>query len=283
MIRYSFESDFNDIIALWHEAFGDSESEILFFLKNRYSPENTLVYEADGRVASVLFLLDGEMQIKGKSYSSYYLYAACTLNKYRGRGYMSYLLDFAKETAKTRGYHFICLLPGEKSLYDYYEKFGYKPVFRKKILKIRPKELNSDLLMLSESVGGNIETLRNKAFLNYDMFKWNNSALNFAFMHNSFFGGQALVSRKGYALYGISAQMISVKETTFTDDLEALCLQISKDSPDIDKVIVHLPAELYTSIGDYEIIDYGMMLAVDCESERIMEQVNNAYLGLTLD
>lgn len=282
MIRYSQKSDIKDIITLWHEAFGDSESEIMFFLNDRYKPENTLVYEADGRVASVLFLLEGEMQIKGKVYPSYYLYAACTLNKYRGRGYMSYLLDFAKGTAVNRGYYFICLLPGEKSLYDYYEKFGYKAVFKKKLLTLRLNDLNSDSLITNETIN-NIEEVRNKAFKNYDMFKWDSSALNFAFKHNSLYGGQAITSCKDYALYNTFGRKIHVKEITFTGDFEAVCLHILSHSDRSDELIVHLPAEYETSIGKYEIIDSGMILAVNNDAEKIMNKISNAYLGLTLD
>jgi hypothetical protein len=57
MIRYSDKNDLNGIIRLWHEAFGDSENEIRFFLDSCYIPHNTVVYESDGEIASMLFQL----------------------------------------------------------------------------------------------------------------------------------------------------------------------------------------------------------------------------------
>ena len=45
MIRLSQSKDIPDIIALWSEAFGDSEEDIRFFLDRKYIPENTVVIE----------------------------------------------------------------------------------------------------------------------------------------------------------------------------------------------------------------------------------------------
>ncbi len=70
IIRLSHKNDISGIISLWSESFGDSEEEIMFFIKNKYIPENTLVAELNGEIASVLFLLDGKMCIKGVDYPS---------------------------------------------------------------------------------------------------------------------------------------------------------------------------------------------------------------------
>lgn len=282
MIRYSVQSDLNGIISLWKEAFGDSETEIKFFLNNRYKPENTLLAEEDGEITSMLFLLEGEMTFEGKCYPSYYLYAACTLNKYRGRGYMASLLDFAKETAFNRGYYFICLLPGEKSLYDFYEKHGYKTVFKKKILKINSDSIKDNPQFRKESIC-EIEKIRNKAFRNFNVFKWDCDALKFAFEHHEFFGGKALFDREGYALYTTSDGDIVVKEIAFTGDINSILSCIVDSEKDINELYVYLPVDFETTFSDYEIIDSGMMLPVNIDAEKITNRITNAYLGLTLD
>lgn len=282
MIRFSVITDFNGIISLWQEAFGDSEAEIMFFLDKRYKPENTLIIEEDGKIASMLFLLEGEMSVKGKCYPSYYLYAACTLNEYRGRGYMASLLDFAKETALNRGYYFICLMPGEKSLYDFYEKHGYKAIFKKKLLTVYPDAIKKDSILQYEAID-NIEELRSKAFDNADIFKWNKEALQFAFDHHKFFGGKAFVNRKGYILYSKKDNILVVKEITFTDDFCSALFHILALEKNVDKLHVHLPVEYESTLGSCKIIDSGMMLAVNEDAEKIMNKISNAYLGLTLD
>lgn len=282
MIRYSHKSDVDDIIALWSEAFGDSESEIIFFLDNHKNSDNTLVCEADGKVVSMLFLLEGEMSIKGNLYPSYYLYAACTLNEYRGRGYMSQLLDFARETALKRGYYFICLLPAEKSLYGYYEKYGYKAVFKNKLLKfsLNQSEFASD--NSGEEIS-DTEEARNTFLKKYDYFKWDKSSLDFAFEHYKMYGGQAFVSRKGYMLYIKNDRVVTVKELAFTGDVNIFLSQLKHSDNNIDELTVNLPCRYETSFGEYEVVDHGMMLAVNEEAKKIMSEVDCAYLGLTLD
>ena len=42
IIRLSEKDDIKGIVSLWSEAFGDSEEEIMFFIDNKYIPENTV-------------------------------------------------------------------------------------------------------------------------------------------------------------------------------------------------------------------------------------------------
>ena len=141
MIRCSVDNDKEGIISLWKEAFGDSRREIEFFLKNKFVPENTVVYEENGEIISQLFLLNGEMCFNGVDYSSYYLYAACTSQKHRGKGIMGRMLEFSKSLAKERGIDCICLMPAEDSLYNFYSKFGFKPIFKRKTVKISSEDI----------------------------------------------------------------------------------------------------------------------------------------------
>lgn len=282
MIRISDKSDINGIINLWKEAFGDSEREIMFFLDNRYKPENTLVVEESGKIASMLFLLEGEMKINNVCYPSYYLYAACTLKEFRGRGFMASLLSFAKETALKRNVDFICLLPAEDSLYKFYENHGYKAVFRKKVYTLT-RDNTVDNSNISTDSFSDIEEIRNKAFNNINMFKWDNESLKFAFEHNKFYGGQALINREGYALYNISERQICVKEFAFTDNIDAVLLNILLSHPNTNKIIADLPVSIKTASEDFEIIDSGMALAVNNKAKTILNDVKDSYLGLTLN
>ncbi|MEE1012165.1 MAG: GNAT family N-acetyltransferase [Acutalibacteraceae bacterium] len=278
MIRYSNKSDLNDIIHLWNEAFGDSEEDIMFFINNKYILENTLIYEADGKIASMLFLLEGEMKINNNRYPSYYLYAACTLNEYRGKGFMSLLLDFAKKTAYNRGYYYICLLPASKSLYRYYEKYGYKPLFKKKIINISPEYAvyNSDF---ADTDCENLFLLRDKAFKNIDMFVWDKKSLEFAFEHHKYYGGQAKTNCKGYMLYTQNNSDVTVKEYCFAD----VSGDFFSEFKDMKNITINLPVEYSAECDNSEIVDSGMILAINDEAEKLTEIVKNPYLGLTLD
>ena len=106
----------NDIISLWHSVFKDSEEEISFFIENAKKTE-CLGYYDENRLASMLFLVECSIENKkGK-----YIYAACTDKEYEGRGLMSALLSYSK----TLSYSFICLIPANEGLINFYEKRGF--------------------------------------------------------------------------------------------------------------------------------------------------------------
>ena len=281
IIRLSETKDINGIIALWNEAFGDSENEIRFFLNRKYIAENTLVVEENGEIASMLFLLEGDMCIKGVDYPSYYLYAACTLKKHRGRGFMAMLLDEAKRLADSRNIDFICLMPGEKSLYGFYEKFGYKTVFNKKVLCI---EADSDDIgeFPSDETAADYEKLRNDMFSAYDYFKWDEQSIRFAVDHNKMYSGKHIVNCNGYCLYNVEDNKCTVKEFCFTADLLRKVVSYLKNNNSFDEMIIDLPVGYLTDIQG-KIINNGMALAVTDTAKSLIDNISNAYLNLTLD
>ena len=215
MIRFAQNSDIDSMISLWNEAFGDSEEDIRFFIDNKFIPENTVVYDDDGKVVSMLFLLEGNLSVKGVSYSSYYLYAACTAKSCRGRGIMAMLLEKAKEITAERNRYFICLMPGEKSLFSFYERFGYKSIFSRKILNISGCDIKSDAAEAEASEQTDYAALRNNAFKDSDRFDWDNNSIEFACKHHELYGGKRLETCKGYVLYSVDNEIVYVKELAF--------------------------------------------------------------------
>lgn len=120
-----------DIISLWQEAFGDSRDYIEFFL-NECPDIVCLGNTCEGRLASMFFLLNG---IIGE-YRCKYLYAACTAIRFREKGLMGDLLEYAKKYCTEEGFDFIFLVPCEEALYSYYSKFGFEPRMRKAIYTV---------------------------------------------------------------------------------------------------------------------------------------------------
>lgn len=284
MIRFVDHKDINGIINLWHECFGDSEKEIRFFLKEKFVAENTVVYEENGNIVSMLFLLDGEMHIDNFDYPAYYLYAACTSKNCRGRGLMAKLLDFSQSIAKQRDVTFICLMPAEKSLFDFYSKHGYITFFERKKLQIKESDVNeysSNIVFESDFYNSDLQALRDEALNSVNYFKWNNKSINFAFEHAKLYSGWHLATCEGYMLYSIYDSNAYVKEYTFPQsDLPAYAKFLFKNH-DIDKIIFNLPTEFQSDVGYFEIEPSGMILPLNDEYKLLIN--NKAYLGLTLD
>ena len=284
MIRFATNNDIIGIIRLWQEAFGDSEKEIKFFLDNKFKPQNTLVFEESNHIVSMLFLLDGKMCIKGIDYPAYYLYAACTAQSHRGRGIMSDLLKAAEKSAFERNIDFICLLPAEDSLYDYYARFGYQAVFSEKLLSIKRNETSMQSeFSFNIATSAGLEMLRDYAYNDTDCFKWDDTAISFAFDHCKMYGGYSALARNGYALYSIIDSKIHVKEYAFTHgELQFFTNYLFKKH-DIEEIIITLPYNFETDIGKSTVQKSGMMLPIRKEVKHLANDVKNAYLGLTLD
>lgn len=136
MLIESKEKYIRSLISLWHKVFGDDEEYIkLFFSKAYFDSEAFAVTDGD-EVVSCLYLLKSVIRCEGKLYKGRYLYAAATLDEYRGKGLMSRLIGEAIEYAENEKLDFIALVPATDSLYGYYERFGFAEAMYKYRLNI---------------------------------------------------------------------------------------------------------------------------------------------------
>ena len=107
---------------LWQEAFGDSEETLDNFFASCYSPDRCLCICEDGIPVSALYWFDCELC----GYKLAYVYAVATLKSHRGKGLARQLMEQTHETLKNQGYAGAILVPGEQSLFSYYERLGYR-------------------------------------------------------------------------------------------------------------------------------------------------------------
>lgn len=115
--KIAFTDDSKQIVSLWAGVFGDSEEDIYFFLNNCIH-KSCLGYFKGETLVSMLFLV--ECSYCGKKGA--YMYAVCTQKDFRGRGYVSKLIERSKKS----GYDFLWLIPANDELFGFYERFGFK-------------------------------------------------------------------------------------------------------------------------------------------------------------
>lgn len=135
MIAYSKNEFINGLKTLWHDTFGDSEEYLNAFFYGVYKDENTLVYIKDKKPAAALYIIPYTMLYKSREIKVAYLYALATNPPYRGKGIMGELIEKSFEVCNNRGYSLITLIPSESSLFNYYERFGFKSAFNRTIIK----------------------------------------------------------------------------------------------------------------------------------------------------
>ncbi|MBR2869250.1 MAG: GNAT family N-acetyltransferase [Clostridia bacterium] len=268
MIRFYNENDRENLIFLWNEAFGDEREAIEFFLDNRCIPQNTVVYEKNGKIASMLFLLEGKLLHKSVNYNAYYLYAAATLKKFRGRGIMKEMLDYAAKLSLERKIDFICLKPAEKNLYKYYDSNGYKTIFRSKTVFFSAKETDNIRI-----------TYDNES----DRFIWDSFAAEYATAQHKFYGGKAIINRNGQCLYSIEDDVCSVKDINFTGCAIVDFIKEIYRTETFKQFKITLPFSTGINVDNCFVDDSGMALAITERADDVISEINNAYLNLTLD
>lgn len=129
----------NDIALVWGEAFGDSFDDIKYFEENVQNAK-CLAYYDNESICSLLYLVDctlcGEHQK--------YVYAVCTLKKYKAKGFATELIEYAKKE-----YGSLCLIPANKSLIDFYKKRGFTNKYEVNDIEFfESDELKNDYLLV---------------------------------------------------------------------------------------------------------------------------------------
>ena len=105
-----------DIAKVWCEAFCDGFDDVKYFYDNIVNAECYAYYDNEN-IASLFYLVDCNLNNK----KSKYIYAACTLKAYRGKGYMSDLLDFVLNKFQS-----VCLIPADNDLVNFYIDRNFK-------------------------------------------------------------------------------------------------------------------------------------------------------------
>lgn len=109
-------------IALWQEAFGDSEEYIRHALSLLADSSCAIaLYDDQTRVAQAIAT---DISLGGRR--GIYLYAICVAISHRGRGLMTRLLDECRALAVEREYSFILLIPCDKKMSDTYYRHGFE-------------------------------------------------------------------------------------------------------------------------------------------------------------
>ena len=128
-IRVPLESEYESLKALWQTSFDDTRESLDSFFKKSVAPERVLAVFDEGKPVSALYMLESEILINKKEYSSYYIYAVCTNPDYRGRGLMRALFEELFRVAESRGVDYLFLVPEKEYLFGIYERLGFKKGF----------------------------------------------------------------------------------------------------------------------------------------------------------
>ena len=127
-------------LSLYKEVFSEDSAEFAEAFTNRYFDKCCRYKLVDGKIVSMLYLLDCSVFDGEKTEKAKYLYAAATHPDFRGQGLMAELINSAVKQE-----HNIVTKPATEKLFSFYEKFGFKVCsFKDEIKKefSRKEEIN---------------------------------------------------------------------------------------------------------------------------------------------
>lgn len=107
---------------LWKQAFGDTDAFIDDFFRIAYAPERCRYLTVDGHVAAALYWFDCSVEDQKWAY----LYAIATDEAHRNQGLCRQLMSQIHEHLQKSGYAGSILVPGNRELFAFYEKLGYR-------------------------------------------------------------------------------------------------------------------------------------------------------------
>ncbi len=128
-IRLAQIEDSSRLNEIWALCFGDGEKFRYFYFKERFQPDQTMVYLIEGKIVAMLTMIQVDLWKKGKTISLVMLYAIATHPEYQHQGIATELMDYAAEYQKNKGTKALVLVPAEPKLFPFYERQGYGEFF----------------------------------------------------------------------------------------------------------------------------------------------------------
>jgi GNAT superfamily N-acetyltransferase len=291
MITFADHTMHGDIAELRRICFDESEQYIEFYLANRFTPHNTLVYVEQGRAVASLTLLPATVTTPGRTFPAAYVYAVATLPAFRRRGIAGALLDYA--ATKVPALEALLLIPASEELADYYAKFGYRySVYRKEITADITDACNhpASRIDVGPLYAADFLRLRAAAFNPSGYFiGWDAAALDYALMDCEMSHGFARLLRAGddegfflaYPKYG----WIVVEESSLTPQLLPWALYLIRKYFGDDRRVVfyqaqHTPASALPA-GKVETGPLAMLKCLTPDAQPAPSAM--PYFGLPLD
>ena len=292
MITFADHTMRDDVAELRRVCFDEDEQYAAFYLSNRFTSDNTLVYVEQGRAVASLTLLPATITTPIKSLPAAYVYAVATLPGFRRRGIAGALLEHAETVLLSRGAEALLLAPASDALYDYYAKFGYRACFYRKEITVDVAAYDTPTRRIDIGLlyAADFLRLRDAAYARSGYFvQWDEAALYYALNECEVAGGIARHLRAGteegfFVAYPKLGGVV-VKESVLTEQLLPYALCLIRQYFKYSKHVVFYQAQC-TPPGDWsagggETAPFAMLkclTAAACPDNSAMP-----YFGLPLD
>ena len=270
MFRFADENDRKQLYSLWNSCFGDGEKYVYPFLDTFLTKDNVYVCEKEGKIVSVVYSLDCE--IDGRP--AQYFYAVATDEKFRRHGLAKKEIEFLIDYKQKEGSEIFLLTPSNEKNRNYYKTLGFEDSFfcEKKLFSIGEEKAEiTEAFQISE-----LYDLRKKVFSESSFVSFPEKHFDFALRFSEkIFTWKTEGKTIAYALTDgkkITELCCEEKEEIF---VSAVLYEIGAESAEI-YVPLHRNTEPYSCK-----ISRGM---VYCPNKDLKEKLKgDAFLSLNLE
>lgn len=280
--RLATTEDKRALYALWQKTFGDEPAVIDRFFQC-VTPNDIIVCGETGNPVSALYMPRVELRCGEKTLSAAYIYAAATDTAYRGRGLMTYLLQFAAENAQRQSLDGLYLVPAERTLFDYYGARGFCTTFFKKLVQYSKSELKAlcetPATALPISASQFFKT-REQALQEIWHPAYSQTILDFSLFLNKQYGVETLLTDCGYAVYETEENTVQVTDFCCESGKEAALLGALLQKTDAAKFAFSMPVPRQIGSVPGKIVPAGMWQPISALGKQT--EMQNAYIGITL-
>lgn len=291
MITFGSKEWVSSLKVIWKDVFHDSDEYIDYFFDTYYKDEDTLVFFADEKPVSMVFMIPYLIRFCGELMPVTYIYAAATLPEYRGKGYMEELLKESFEKGQSRGDVFSVLIPAEPSLYGYYSKFGYAEAFSSYHLKMSAENLSyltqNQCYLTNVSVSSEIYEIYLKVTgVRERQILLDEKKFTLFFQEQMRSGTEIFKISKqeaeiGYFLCDKKAEKVIVPIIDFYNvELSSILAEISKVYPGFD---IEMTLPTFIKMSEFQTEEKPVGMARVLDASRLLEALSSEYQNLALE
>lgn len=129
MIKYANPDISSQVYDMWKIVFGDSNSYMEIYFREKYRDENTLVYLQNDKPVSSLQMLPVSFTFHNREIDVAYYSGLCTLPEWRNKGFMAALIEKSFTELYNRNIPLAILVPQSEDLISFYEPYGFTKTF----------------------------------------------------------------------------------------------------------------------------------------------------------
>lgn len=281
-----------DLISITSRCFNEPEDIVTYFFENKFKTENCFVCLENDKPVSVINVLNQKLMFKNKLHKVGYVYGACTLPEFRGKGHMKKLLNYAETCLFSRGYDCTVLVPESRYLEKFYESIGYSNFFKTKsvflnkneMIKLSEKESKENLN--DKFLSYPVERLRCRLYNEFNGIVYERKDIDFAVNLYRRFDGDIISTNGGYTI-GVPMNDFTVELKDFTCNIHTIGELVSEVLRKFSNYEIYLikTNSLNSCFSHcWSVNFYGMIKPLNKSfSDEIYNTDTEAYLGLAFD